>query len=146
MNEDPSELTRQFAALGDDALIARCRAGVLSEDARLLAMAELVSRGLTLPARPRPESDDDRYEGDFVTLARFLDPIQAQVACGCLEASGVPAMVADANLVQTNALWSIAIGGARVLVPASRLGEAEAVMAAFRRGDFALRDDDDPGA
>jgi hypothetical protein len=55
-----------------------------------------------------------------------------------LEAAGVPAVVADANLVQMNSLWAIALGGVRVLVPASRVAEAKDVIAAFNRGDFAL--------
>ncbi|HEV7816592.1 MAG TPA: hypothetical protein VGP06_16010 [Janthinobacterium sp.] len=84
-----------------------------------------------------------REEGDFEMVARFLAPIDAHVVCDCLKAAGVPALVADANLAQTNSLWAIALGGARVLVPPSRAAEARAVIAAFNRGDFALRDDDD---
>ncbi len=82
--------------------------------------------------------------GDFETVAQFLDPIEAQLACSCLEAAGVPATVADANLVQTNSLWAIAVGGVRVRVAASRLAEAREVLAAFDRGDFALPEGCDP--
>ena len=52
-------------------------------------------------------------------------------------------IVADANLVQTNSLWSIAVGGVRIRVPEMRVGEAEEVIAAFNRGDYALADDAD---
>jgi hypothetical protein len=82
-----------------------------------------------------------RNQGDFVIVARYLDATDAHVVCSCLQAAGLDAMLGDANLVQTNALWSIALGGARVLVPASQLDEATAVIAAFERGDFALPDD-----
>jgi hypothetical protein len=81
-----------------------------------------------------------RDEGDYEMVARFLSPLDAHVVCDCLKAAGVPALVADANLAQ---LYSIASGGARVLVPPSRLAEAQAVVAAFHRGDFSLRDDDE---
>jgi Putative prokaryotic signal transducing protein len=81
-----------------------------------------------------------RDEGDYEMVARFLAPLDAHVVCDCLKAAGVPALVADANLAQ---IYSIASGGARVLVPPSRVAEAQAVIAAFHRGDFALRDDDD---
>jgi hypothetical protein len=48
-------------------------------------------------------------------------------------------------MVQMHALLSIAMGGASVRVPQSQLIEAHAVLAAYRRGDFALDDDFDPG-
>ena len=89
--------------------------------------------------------DSADYEGDFETVARFLDPTDAHIVTACLEAAGITALVADANLVQTNALWAIAAGGVRILVPARHAAEAKQVIAAFERGDFALPDDDDPG-
>lgn len=48
------------------------------------------------------------------------------------------------NLVQANALLSVAVGGASVRVPEGQLAEAQAVLAAFRRGEFTLREDFDP--
>lgn len=86
-------------------------------------------------------SETARYEGDFKTVARFLNPSDAHITCAYLEAAGVPAFVADANLVQLNSLLAIALGGVRVLVPASRVAEAKDVIQAFNRGDFALPDD-----
>lgn len=88
--------------------------------------------------------DKRDYEGDFVTLARFLDPTEARVVCGCLTAAGVPARLADANQVETNAPWALALGGARILVPEARRAEAQSVLEAFRRGDFALDEDEPP--
>ena len=94
----------------------------------------------------RSSADDSAdYEGDFETVARFLDPTDAHIVAACLEAAGIAALVADANLVQTNSLWAIAAGGVRILVPATHADEARQVIAAFDRGDYALRDDDDPG-
>jgi hypothetical protein len=82
------------------------------------------------------------YEGDFVTVAQYLNPMDAHIVCSCLEAAGVPAIVADANLVQTNALWAIAVGGVRIRVHESRVAEAKEVIDAFNHGDFALPDDE----
>ena len=82
------------------------------------------------------------YEGDFVTVAQFLNPTDAHIVCSCLEAAGVPAVVADTNLVQMNSLWAIAMGGVRIRVPANRVKEAEEVIEAFNRGDFELPDDE----
>lgn len=92
----------------------------------------------------RSSADDSAdYEGDFETVARFLDPTDAHIVAACLEAAGITVLVADAHLVQTNALWAIAAGGVRILAPATHADGARQVIAAFERGDFALNDDDD---
>ena len=88
----------------------------------------------------------DDYAGDMVTVARDLTPTDAHMLCACLAAAGVPATVADANLVQANALWSVAVGGAKLRVAAADVDEAKQVIAAFERGEFALDDDFDPAA
>ncbi len=84
------------------------------------------------------------YEGDFVTVAQILDATDAHIMRSCLEAAGIPAIIADANMVQMHSLLSIAVGGVRIRVPESHLAEAEEVIAAFHRGDFALSDDEFP--
>lgn len=82
---------------------------------------------------------------DLFVVAQFLVPIDAHVACGCLVAAGVPAVVADDQLVQTNLLWAPALGGVRIRAPAAYLQQAKAVLAALARGDYALADDADVG-
>jgi hypothetical protein len=143
MSADPLDLAKHFRGMADDELLSRCRSGGLTEDARSIASAELACRGLELPEPIATASGTDGYEGDFVTVARFLNPTDAHIICACLEAAGIPAFVADANLVQMNSLWAIALGGVRVLVPATRVAEAKHVIAAFNRGDFALPNDFD---
>jgi len=91
------------------------------------------------------DSPYDPAEGDWQTLVTFFSPTEAYLLRGCLQAAGVPAVVADANLVQTHTLLASAIP-VRVMVPAHRVAEAEAVVAAYHRGDFALPDDEDPPA
>jgi hypothetical protein len=88
---------------------------------------------------------DDNYEGDYVTVAQYLNPTDAHIVSMCLEAAGITAIVADANLVQTNSLWAIAVGGVRIRVPEMHVAEAEDVIAAFNRGDYALADEEDSG-
>jgi hypothetical protein len=136
-------LTSYFREMSDDELALRCNSGTLTEVAQSIANEELSSRGLQLPEPVCKEYDSVEYEGDFETVARFLNPTDAYILCACLEAAGIPAVVADANLVQTNSLWAIAVGGARVLVRASRVAEAKEVIEAFGRGDFALPNDGD---
>ncbi len=86
------------------------------------------------------DSEYDPELGDWKTLVTFFSPTEAFLLRGVLQAGGVPAAVADAHLVQTHTLLAGAIP-VRVLVPERRMAEAEAVMAAFQRGDFSLPDD-----
>lgn len=81
-------------------------------------------------------------EGDDWTLvARSLNPTEARLWCGCLQAAGLDAMVADAHLVQTHSLIGVAVGGVRVMVPATQVSAAQEVLAAFHRGDLSLPDE-----
>ena len=82
---------------------------------------------------------------DLFVVAKFMVPTDAYLAQGCLVASGVPAVVADANHAQADMLVIAALGGVRVLVPEAYLQQAQDVLEAFHRGDYALRDDADVG-
>ena len=142
MNTDEYDLTSHFRDMSDEELMSRCAAHILTEAALTVALRELSSRGLTLTERSESESEDAAvYEGDYETVAQFLNPIDAQIVCASLQTAGIRAYIADANVVQTNSLWSIALGGARVRVPALRVSEAKDIIAAFDRGDFTLPPD-----
>ena len=80
---------------------------------------------------------------DLFEVARYLIPMEASLVQGCLVASGIPAVLADAHLMQTDLLLAPALGGVRILVPEDHLQQAEAVLDAFRRGEFALGEDAD---
>lgn len=81
----------------------------------------------------------------LVELTRYLTPMDARLAQGCLVAAGIPAVLADANLVQTDLLLAPALGGVGILVPEDYLAQAEDVLAAYERGEFALDEDADVG-
>ena len=85
----------------------------------------------------------DDSEDDFEIFAHYLNPTDAHVICSCLVAGGVPAMVADANLVQMNDLLAFAVGGVRILVPTSHKAKAREILEAFDRGDLTLSENDD---
>ena len=82
---------------------------------------------------------------DLVEVARYLIPLEANLVQGCLVASGIPAVLADAHLVQTDLLLAPALGGVRILVPQDHLQQAQAVLEAFGRREFALDEDSDVG-
>lgn len=91
-----------------------------------------------LAAHPEIEAIPGR---DLFIVARYLVPMEASLMQGCLEASGIPAVLADAHLMQTDLLLAPALGGVRILVPASYLQQAQAVIEAYGRGEFALDED-----
>ncbi len=142
MRTDPTDLASLFHKLTDDELLYRYGSNTLTDAAKIVALEEINRRGLEAPMPEAPEPEDADYAGDFEMVARYLNPTDAHVVCSCLKMAGIPAVVADAQLVQTNSLWAVALGGARILVPALHVAEAKAVIAAFERGEFALRDDD----
>lgn len=139
MTYNQNDLPAYFHSLTDEALISQCLPGRLTEAARAVAEAEVRSRGLRLPEMARSdESDttDDVYHGDFKNVARFLDPTEAHLIKAHLESCGVPALVADANLVQANPFLGGAIGGTSVRVPEAFAAEAVELIAKFNRGEF----------
>jgi hypothetical protein len=85
----------------------------------------------------------DNAVEDWVTVARLVDPIGASVLRGCLEAAGIPAVISDANIVQTNALLTNAVGGVRVQVPAHYVESAKHAIEEYERGAYRLEDEDE---
>jgi len=144
VDTDRAGLVDHFAEMSDEEILRQYRSDSLTELASAVALEEIGRRGLEFPALESPLPEESAYAGDYEIVARFLNPVDAYVVCSCLEAAGVPAIVADAQLVQTNSLWAVALGGARLLVPAYHVAEARKVIAAFNDGAFALSDDDEP--
>jgi Putative prokaryotic signal transducing protein len=142
MDFDRATLITHFAEMSDEALLSQYCLGSLTETASTIALEEIRRRNLSIPSFESPV--DEEYAGDYETVARFLNPTDAYVVRSCLEAAGVPAIVADAQLVQVNSLWAPALGGARLMVPALHVAEAKEVIAAFNSGAFALSDDEEP--
>ena len=83
---------------------------------------------------------------DLFAIAKYLVPTDAFVAQGCLRAAGVPAVIADNNHVQAYELLAPALGGVRILVPASYIDHSREVLEALARGDYALDDNTDVGS
>ena len=81
-------------------------------------------------------------EGDFERLAAFATPTEAYLLRGALQAAGLSPVVADANLAQANPWLANAMGGVRVLLPASQLAAGRQVMAQWHAGELQLDGDD----
>lgn len=147
MQNDREELRDRFERLTDTELIRSFESDGLTTLAREVAGAELRRRGLAA-IRPsaRASSYDDESEADaadnLLELARVLTTVEAYILQGLLQAEGIPAVVADAGIVQANYLLTLAVGGVRVLVPASQLAASREIKLALERGDYALEEDD----
>jgi len=153
MDITAQSLAENFERLNDEALLELFRSGDLTDLARGVAAAELRKRGIdrakpaTATVAPVPEAPPEIPEtlpgGDLVALAHFFTPIDAYLLKDRLEMEGVPAIVADANMIQTNQLLNLAIGGVRVLVSETQFERASEIAAAVQRGDYALKDQAD---
>jgi hypothetical protein len=100
------------------------------------------SASLPYPARGRTASesqaDEEPPHGDLVTVTRVFNSLEAEMLRGCLEAEGIPATLGDAQTIQTDTLLTVALGGIRVMVPATFAQAARLTVAAFERGELAI--------
>ncbi|MDH4190272.1 MAG: hypothetical protein OEW21_08715 [Betaproteobacteria bacterium] len=146
MAVDRQILQERFQTLADAELLRLCRSAELTDDAQAIAVRELGARGLTLAQdSPAPAAADEIYLGDWVMVARYLSYTEVHLLQSCLEAAGIPALAADAHLLQTDALLGPAMRGASLKVPAACAAEARELVAAYQRGDFRLDESFDPG-
>lgn len=147
MTPSLSELAEHFGQLSDEELLSRYGSESLTEEARAVAAQEMRRRGLEVPGHNASVAqgvEAEAYAGDFEIIARFFRPTDAYVLRSCLEAAGIPVLVTDDQLAQTQSLWAIAMGGARVMVPANYVADAKEIIAAFNNGSLALGEDETP--
>jgi hypothetical protein len=65
-------------------------------------------------------------DADLETVANFLTRVDAEIACGALQAAGIPTMVAADDAAGTRPhLW---MGGVRLLVRADDAERARAII------------------
>ncbi|WP_223908677.1 putative signal transducing protein [Geobacter sp. AOG1] len=69
-------------------------------------------------------------EEQLVTIAVFGAPYEAEMAKADLEACGIPAFVLDQFTIGANPLYSNALGGIKLQVPASFAEEAHKIITA----------------
>lgn len=141
------DLAERFQALSDDVLLDRVHAGTLTPLALEVALDELRSRGIQVIAdsdqiEERDESADPDQDVDLVTVARFSNPLEANVLRACLESHGIFAFVWGEHLGTAHIFLSVASGGTRVQVRSDQVDHAKEVIAAFERGDLAI--DEEP--
>lgn len=78
---------------------------------------------------PRPAALDPAA-GPFVTIAAFSQPIEAHLARASLEREGIPCRILDEHIVSVVWIWSSAVGGVKLQVPATLHAAAKALLPA----------------
>lgn len=144
MNTKTDDLIAYFHTLEDDELVRKCAPGQLTESAYAVAIAELQSRQLPVP---KPEETIDPLEedvdnGDFISVARYLEPTEAHLLKSLLNSHGVPAYVANANLAQVQPFLCGPVGGTSLRVPTPFAERARDLIAEFKRGALLLKDEE----
>ena len=147
--EDPrADLGDIYRDMSDEELLRRWSEGQLTEVAMDVAREEFSRRGIVPPPIVRAEVSDATGPEEtvtFVTVARSLIPTELHILRARLEGDGIPSVVVDDGINRINSLWSIAVGGARLLVPKQFSADAKKIISLVRSGTFSLREGDDLG-
>jgi hypothetical protein len=114
MTTSPENLAAQYAQMSETELmeLARSYDGLL-EVAQVALRAEFARRGLEPPLVEEPEEWEFRR---LVTVRRYRDLAEAYVGRSLLESAGIPAWIADENLVRMDWFYSNLVGGMRLQV------------------------------
>lgn len=143
------ELAKIYRIFSDEYLLEKLRSGTMIDLAVQVAKEELESRGITyfpLPEQEHPVTPVIYDPLQFVTVASSLNSMSMHILRARLEAEGIPAILADANMAQSYSLVSVAVGGVRLQVPAEFVDEARQIISDVNSGALALNDDDDVGS
>ena len=137
MKPTEHELELIFKNLCDEELLSRCGSGCLTEEAQAIALKEARLRGLN-PIEAQPAIEErEPYFGDLVIIVRNLTSTEAHLYKTLLEAAGIPTEAGDTNFSRAY----VSLYSASLKVPGTLVAEAKEILAALKRGDFALDDE-----
>jgi len=80
----------------------------------------------------------------LLTIDRYLNPIEAHIVRGRIEAEGVPAYVQHEHHIWAKWTISLALGYVKVQVNAEDLEASCAIIEKLQAGEYALADEDEP--
>jgi hypothetical protein len=123
----------------DDELVAMVRdreSGEWRPEALVVAAAILTERGVPLPEAETPATDEAEFV-ELVTVAGFMNHVDAEACRSALEGAGFHAIARDANTLRADNLLAPMMGGVRVAVPRAEAEDAQAFLAAAESGALA---------
>src|SRR5579863_3069205 len=114
MTPSPEDLAAHYAQMSETELmeLARSYDGLL-EIAQVALREEFARRGLEPPLVEEPDEWEFRR---LVTVRRYRDLAEAYAGRSLLESAGIPAWIADENLVRMDWFYSNLVGGMRLQV------------------------------
>jgi hypothetical protein len=131
--------------LSNKDLLRRLHAGTLSPAAVEIVNAELRARGVEPPSAGNDAPGDDAQNvapaGDLVDIAEFWNPMEANLLRSLLEADGIFVHMWGEHLGTLNPFLSVVSPALKVQVRSSQAAQARELVAAFKRGDLAMKDE-----
>jgi hypothetical protein len=128
MDIDPERkrLTELYSGMTDEELEELADdLTALTDPARQTLNGEISRRGLIFIPRKSPPPTEDTDLGDLVTVRKFRDLMDADLAKGLLESVGIESFLIDENMVRIDWLISNGIGGIKLQVKSE---DAEAAI------------------
>jgi predicted RNA-binding Zn-ribbon protein involved in translation (DUF1610 family) len=114
MAPGPEEFSEQYAQMSETELMELAGSyDGLRETAQAALRAEFARRGLEPPTVEEPDEWEFRR---IVTVRRYRDLAAAYAGRSLLESAGIPAWIADENLVRMDWFYSNLVGGMRLQV------------------------------
>ena len=80
----------------------------------------------------------------LVTIGRYLNPIEAHIVRGRIEAEGVQAYIQHEHHIWAKWTISLALGYVKVQVRSEDVGASLAIIEKLQAGEFALLDEEEP--
>lgn len=133
------DLRTQLESKTDEELIEMLRDRVSGDwrpEALLAAAAILTDRGITPPDAVLPATDEPEFV-DLVTVAGFMNHVDAESCQAALRAAGFDAIARDTATARSDNLLTPMLGGLRVAVPREQAEEAIAFLKAVENGEMA---------
>ena len=129
MNSSADDLRRHYEERSDAGLRDINREE-LTDLAKRVYDEEIERRGLQPEAQPEAGAAEARQElpDNLVLAATFLYPVNAKFARAELEGEGIPCYLENEHTLDIDWFLSNLLGGYRLLVPASDLERARAIL------------------
>nr|WP_234480324.1 DUF2007 domain-containing protein [Erwinia sp. S38] len=77
----------------------------------------------------------------YVLLAQYLSPVEAHIEAGLLKSEGIYTLLLDENMVWNNQMYSLAVGGVKLLVKQADAEISAQILATFHNNDYRINDD-----
>jgi hypothetical protein len=139
MKNEREDLVETYHDMSTEELLDHWESGTLTELAIQVAGEELAQRGVALPPVKSIEAEGDNKEPVeqivFETIAKSYTPTEMHILRGRLEADGIPAIVVDDDVNQTNSILAAA-AGVHLQVPRQYAIEAKRIVAEVKSGEL----------